>query len=261
MFRLDVCFSCNEVGKCLCAQQQLSHDSAQANPIGSFSSSSSSSTVSGCSSETSTSYVHPMDTSLDTLRARYAKLKAWFLTFMSKRHKRELKRMMHEDPPYKRRRNEDLGEDMHSANAQGMSSTATSEEVAAQVPVGEVVPRTPPGVIAAVAGGGAYSRLPDDSLPTSPWLEDFLSIARMAEDDSDVGVANKKAVEELCHTTESDDGAVWCKDCEMWFNGLTQMEEHKLGNKHKKNGRRAKTAEPSSSGNKVGSSPGTVYSS
>ncbi len=30
--------------------------------------------------------------------------------------------------------------------------------------------------------------------------------------------------------------AVWCPDCEMWLNGPTQYEDHKIGRKHLKNG-------------------------
>ena len=31
-----------------------------------------------------------------------------------------------------------------------------------------------------------------------------------------------------------DDDAVWCLECEMWLNGPTQWEDHKIGKKHKK---------------------------
>ena len=34
---------------------------------------------------------------------------------------------------------------------------------------------------------------------------------------------------------EQIDGAVYCEDCEMWLNGPTQWEDHKIGKKHKKN--------------------------
>ena len=36
-------------------------------------------------------------------------------------------------------------------------------------------------------------------------------------------------------TPESAEGAVYCEDCEMWLNGPTQWEDHKIGKKHKKN--------------------------
>ena len=36
-------------------------------------------------------------------------------------------------------------------------------------------------------------------------------------------------------TPESKEGAVYCEDCEMWLNGPTQWEDHKIGKKHKKN--------------------------
>lgn len=36
-------------------------------------------------------------------------------------------------------------------------------------------------------------------------------------------------------TPESQEGAVYCEDCEMWLNGPTQWEDHKIGKKHKKN--------------------------
>jgi hypothetical protein len=32
--------------------------------------------------------------------------------------------------------------------------------------------------------------------------------------------------------------AVWCPVCEIWLNGQTQLEDHKIGKKHKKNLRR-----------------------
>ena len=35
-------------------------------------------------------------------------------------------------------------------------------------------------------------------------------------------------------TPESSEGAVYCEDCEMWLNGPTQWEDHKIGKKHKK---------------------------
>ncbi len=35
--------------------------------------------------------------------------------------------------------------------------------------------------------------------------------------------------------------AVYCPDCEMWLNGPTQWEDHKIGKKHKKNKRLAQT--------------------
>jgi hypothetical protein len=31
------------------------------------------------------------------------------------------------------------------------------------------------------------------------------------------------------------EAAVYCEDCEMWLNGPTQWEDHKIGKKHKKN--------------------------
>ena len=32
-----------------------------------------------------------------------------------------------------------------------------------------------------------------------------------------------------------DECAVWCPACEMWLNGTTQWEDHKIGKKHRKN--------------------------
>ena len=91
------------------------------------------------------------------------------------------------------------------------------------------------------------------SVPMDPHMlvESYSSLAdemgMMVEVDSDDGVSNEKAAAEAGPTTEGDDGAVWCKDCEMWLNGPTQMDEHKIGKKHKKKVRRIKAAEPSSS--------------
>jgi hypothetical protein len=39
------------------------------------------------------------------------------------------------------------------------------------------------------------------------------------------------------------DLAEWCKDCEMWLNGAVQMQEHKIGKKHKKHVRNGKIAQ------------------
>ena len=38
----------------------------------------------------------------------------------------------------------------------------------------------------------------------------------------------------------SETGAVYCDSCEMWLNGPTQWEDHKIGKKHKKNVGRVK---------------------
>ena len=35
-------------------------------------------------------------------------------------------------------------------------------------------------------------------------------------------------------TQDEEDGAVYCDMCEMWLNGPTQWEDHKIGKKHKK---------------------------
>ena len=36
----------------------------------------------------------------------------------------------------------------------------------------------------------------------------------------------------MLHVNEN--GAVYCEYCEMWLNGPTQWEDHKIGKKHKK---------------------------
>ena len=46
-------------------------------------------------------------------------------------------------------------------------------------------------------------------------------------------------------TKESTDGpAVYCDDCEMWLNGSTQFEDHKISKKHKKSLRRKQKTLP-----------------
>ena len=40
----------------------------------------------------------------------------------------------------------------------------------------------------------------------------------------------------MLHVNEN--GAFYCETCEMWLNGLTQWEDHKIGRKHRKNVRR-----------------------
>ena len=32
-----------------------------------------------------------------------------------------------------------------------------------------------------------------------------------------------------------EDGAIYCKECELWLNGSAQWEDHKLGKKHRNN--------------------------
>ena len=39
-----------------------------------------------------------------------------------------------------------------------------------------------------------------------------------------------------------DDGAVWCTACQMWLNGPTQWEHHKIGSKHRKHANREAAA-------------------
>ena len=39
----------------------------------------------------------------------------------------------------------------------------------------------------------------------------------------------------LVDVTVNEDGAVYCKHCEMWLNGPTQWEDHKISKNHKKN--------------------------
>ena len=41
----------------------------------------------------------------------------------------------------------------------------------------------------------------------------------------------------LMDGTIEEEGAVYCEDCEMWLNGPTQWEDHKIGKKHKKHSR------------------------
>ena len=36
------------------------------------------------------------------------------------------------------------------------------------------------------------------------------------------------------HGAETEDGAVYCKYCDMWLNGPSQWEDHKFGKKHRK---------------------------
>ena len=45
----------------------------------------------------------------------------------------------------------------------------------------------------------------------------------------------------LLDTTVNEDGAIFCSHCEMWLNGPTQWEDHKIGTKHKKCVRRKGT--------------------
>ena len=45
----------------------------------------------------------------------------------------------------------------------------------------------------------------------------------------------ERAGREPVPSSETEDGAVYCGYCEMWLNGPTQWEDHRIGKKHKKN--------------------------
>ena len=49
----------------------------------------------------------------------------------------------------------------------------------------------------------------------------------------------------LMDGTIEEEGAVYCEDCEMWLNGPTQWEDHKIGKKHKKRSKRKNKIIPS----------------
>ena len=53
-----------------------------------------------------------------------------------------------------------------------------------------------------------------------------------------------------------DNGAVYCDMCEMWLNGPTQWQDHRIGKKHKKNSKPKPEPEPQST--KLVISTGTV---
>ena len=38
-----------------------------------------------------------------------------------------------------------------------------------------------------------------------------------------------------CPAMADTSDTIYCEHCEMWLNGSTQWEDHKIGNKHKKN--------------------------
>ena len=46
-------------------------------------------------------------------------------------------------------------------------------------------------------------------------------------------------------TQDEEDGAVYCEWCEMYLNGPTQWEDHKIGKKHKKHSKRKNKIIPS----------------
>ena len=52
---------------------------------------------------------------------------------------------------------------------------------------------------------------------------------------SDADWARARAAADAEDEARWYDSAVFCESCDMWLNGPTQMEDHKLGKKHKKN--------------------------
>ena len=53
-------------------------------------------------------------------------------------------------------------------------------------------------------------------------------------------------------TEENQFHGIYCNCCDMWLNGPTQWEDHKVGKKHKKNSRRPPYAETSSTASSIG---------
>ena len=52
-----------------------------------------------------------------------------------------------------------------------------------------------------------------------------------------------------------EEAAKFCKYCEMWLNGPTQFEDHKIGKKHKKNVRKARAIKTASTSAAPGPKP------
>ena len=46
-------------------------------------------------------------------------------------------------------------------------------------------------------------------------------------------------VPDALSSSRPDNSAIYCEYCEMWLNGPTQYEDHKIGKKHKKNYRKS----------------------
>ena len=57
-------------------------------------------------------------------------------------------------------------------------------------------------------------------------------------DDDDDDVKDELALAPTSADPEHNGDAVYCRDCEMWLNGPTQWEDHKVGKKHKRNFKR-----------------------
>jgi hypothetical protein len=87
---------------------------------------------------------------------------------------------------------------------------------------------------------------------------EVLSVTAVADAGTHVMIGNQTAVADAGAPSEqppsdagetpaptensSDSQAVYCEDCEMWLNGPTQWEDHKIGKKHRKNLKRSKGA-------------------
>ena len=88
----------------------------------------------------------------------------------------------------------------------------------------------------------------DPSVTPLIGMDDFPvdTLVALADADSDDGEdsGNAAAEEDESHRDDGEDsdnagpesgGAKYCDLCEMWLNGPTQWEDHKIGKKHKKN--------------------------
>ena len=64
---------------------------------------------------------------------------------------------------------------------------------------------------------------------TVPMLLDAGTAAELSDSSSDEGGDTMPA-----SAPGACEGAVYCPDCEMWLNGPTQWEDHKIGKKHQK---------------------------
>ena len=89
-----------------------------------------------------------------------------------------------------------------------------------------------------VDDGLSYSRSPRTAALRAPYLS-------MEAEQYEEDVEDPEAVGETASEPPVSGAAKYCEDCEMWLNGPTQWEDHKIGKKHKKNVKKGGASKPS----------------
>ena len=98
----------------------------------------------------------------------------------------------------------------------------------------------PADVVFAMTSSLGYTCLRDVAL-ISGVPSDVATLGSDDEIASDVATLGSDDLIDITVDPLDFEEPVSCKDCEMWLNGPTQYTDHEIGDKHKKNRRRAFT--------------------